>query len=134
MTPELQSAVDDLTRFKREFAQMKLSPVGYKDLREPALGRAVVAMAKELGVTLQQPIYVDSLGEMSIVALKPAPADPRYDGCAEFGEAFAKALTEHQARTGVQPTTISACNGWCRLFHMQAEKMVLAYAAAQQAA
>lgn len=127
-SPALQSAVADLARYEKQFARRELSPVGYRDMREPALARALLAMAAELGVTLQQPLHIDANGEYSIVALKPGGNDPRY-GCGAFGEAFAQALTSHRARCGVMPATMSPDSGWCRLFHLEAEKMVRSYAA-----
>lgn len=132
MTTDLQTAVAELIAFEQQFAQSRLSPVGYRDAREPALARALHAMAAELGVTLQQPLQIDANGEYSIVALKPDGTDPRY-GCGAFGAVFAEALTRHRARCGIAAGTMDAANGWCRLFHLEAEKMVRAYARACKA-
>ncbi len=130
MTTDLQTAVAELVQYEQQFANRELSSVGYRDQREPALARALRAMATELGVTLQEPLQIDANGEYSIVALKPDGCDPRY-GCGAFGAPFAEALSRHRARTGITPSTMDAANGWCRLFHLEAEKMVRAYAQTQ---
>lgn len=129
MTTALQAAVDDLVQVEQRFVQGELSYVGYSDLRKPAITRALVAMAAELGVVLQQPLHIDANGEYLIVALRHEGTDPRY-ASGQFGKAFADALSRHHARYGLAPAFIDAANGWCRLFHMEAEKMVRTYARA----
>ena len=124
---EFREAVDDLRSAAQAFATGELSPVAYRDRREPALVRAVVLMARLHDVALQTPLHVDSLGELRVIALHPeGPILTR--GCGKFGAAFAQALTRHGARTGVAPTALCADNGWCNLHHLQAEKMVMSFA------
>ena len=132
MNENLSAAVAILTQAAADFAAGKLTPIAYRDVREPALSRALVAMAADHGVDLEAPLHIDSNGEYSIIAKNPN-GPLLLHGCGKFGAAMAAALTQHMARTGVAPGTIAGDNGWCRLNHMQAEKMVLAYANAPQA-
>ncbi len=127
MTPStFRDEAHKLVLLQQQFEQGLLSSVAYRDQREPALARALTALALELGVALQQPLHIDANGEYSIVALKEDGSDPRY-GCGAFGDAFAALLTRHQARCGTLPATISASNGWCRLNHLEAETLVRQY-------
>lgn len=126
MNQSLLDAQQALEQARNDFAEGRLSPVAYRDVREPALSRALVALAEGLGVNLQQPLHVDSNGEFSIVALHPNGQSPRL-GCGSYGEELAALLTLYRARTGIASGVLCAENGWCRLNHMQAEKMVRSY-------
>lgn len=128
MTTAFKTAIATLTAVHQRFHNREISPVQHGSEREAALAQALVEMAKEQGVTLQQPLHIDSNGEFSIVALKPGTTHSLYEGCAKFGEVLAKALTENKARCGIIPATLTEDAGWCRLNHFGAERMVLAYA------
>ena len=130
MATEFLKAAQALVYANAQFAARTLSPVAHRDAREPAIAGALVAMAAEMGVTLQTPLYVDSNGEFSLNAMHPDGRQPTM-GCGEFGEAFSAALTKHQARMGVNPGLIDPVNGWCRLNHFGAERMVLEYLESQ---
>lgn len=131
MTTAFQMAAKALiSANERFFTTKELSSVGHRDAREAAMQAGLPAMAAEFGVTLQGPIYVDSRGEMSIVALKPGSTNAKVDGCAKFGD-FAEHLTRNHARTGVAPGIIDPDNGWCMMSHFGVEKMLLAYRVSQ---
>jgi hypothetical protein len=132
MNTALKEAADTLARLEQDFAAGRVSSLEHSRIRQDALGKALVAMAEDHGVTLQSPLYLDSNGEFSITALHPNGGSP-LQGCGPFGEEFAAALTRHKARTGTNPGILCADNGWCRLNHFEAEKMVRAYAAQKAA-
>jgi tape measure domain-containing protein len=123
-----QSAATALIEAKQSFESGALTPVAFRDLREPALIKALTAMAAEMGVTLRQPCQINSNGEISVVAEQAAPSGPNRDACGSYGESFAAALSKHHPRTGVVPmAVVPPDNGWCYLNHFEAEKMVLDY-------
>ena len=127
MPSSLKTHAAELIRLQQKFTAGELSPVGYRNLREPALAHALRAMAVEHGIDLDEALGIDANGEYSIIAKHPeGPLLTR--GCGQFGEAFAAALTRHHARCGILPATLCPENGWCRLHHLDAERMVLAYA------
>ena len=128
MEVDFKQAIGKLQQAAAQFASGVLSPVAYKDVREAALADALRGMAARHQVTLEEPLQVDANGEYSIIAVHP-DGPMLTHGCGKFHPEFAAALTRHRARTGMRPSVISPDNGWCRLNHMEAEKMVLAYAA-----
>lgn len=125
----LAAAISALDEAKSQLAAGTLGPVDYGFARERNIAMALRAMAAAQGITLVEPVQVDSNGEYSVIAAHPE-GHVLTHGCGKFGEAFARALTEHKARTGVVATAISPDNGWCRLNHFEAEKMVREYHAA----
>lgn len=124
---QLQGVVLLLRAAKEKFLSRELSPIGYKDERETHLASALRAMAECCGMTLEDPLHVNSNGEFSLVVANPkGPA--RWYGSPPFGESFASYLTAHHARTGFPgPNTIDPSNGWCYLNHFDAERMVNAF-------
>lgn len=121
------TAVADLALADSQFQGGKLSAVEHGDARGAALAGALQAVALEHGVELQLPLHIDSRGEVSIVAFHP-DGRPSTMGSGTFGEAFAALLNGHSARTGAQPTGhFAAEEGWCRMRHLDVERLVLAY-------
>lgn len=127
MTQSFNESVAALRSATQQLNAGILSGVAYRDAREPALAAALSALAEAHGVVLQQPLQVDANGEYSVVAVNPKGPSLLH-GAGPFGQDFAAALTRAQARTGIAPGALCASNGWCRLNHLQAEKMVLEYA------
>lgn len=114
-----------LTELHKLFRDSKLSSVEFANLRETELGKALLALAKEHGVALEQPLQCDSNGEFSIVALNPN-GTPTNMGAGPFGKEFADLLNQYSPRTGVRPgATLDERNGWCRMNHFEVEKMIL---------
>lgn len=108
----------------------ELVGIQVKDRREPAIAGALAALASEHGVHLRAPLHVDANGEFSLVALKMhadgGPLNPDFYGSAPFGETFAALLNRHGPRTGSPgPNVLDASNGWCKLNHFAAERLVL---------
>lgn len=125
MSPAFKTAAEALIAADERFAAGELSAVGHRDAREAALASGLVAMAEEFGVKLQQPLHVDSRGELRIIALHPDGRSPNM-GCGRFG-AFAEMLSQHQARTGVVAGNISPDNGWCLMNHFDVSRMLLSH-------
>tara|TARA_B100001105_G_scaffold253545_1_gene247331 strand:- start:1843 stop:2886 length:1044 start_codon:yes stop_codon:yes gene_type:complete len=125
MNPDFKTAAEALIAANEQFAAGKLSPVGHRDAREAALASGLVAMAEDFGVKLQQPLHVDSRGELRIVALHPDGRSPEM-GCGQFG-AFAEKLSQHQARTGVAAGHIAPENGWCLMNHFDVSRMLMSH-------
>lgn len=126
-------AMDALQQTQDAFARGQVSAVLHAHERQAALGRALTALASIFGVRLQQPLYIDSNGEFSVVALKPSGEDPRFYGCGAYGTELAALLTRHKGRTGAYgPATFEASSGWCRLNHFNAERLVKEYAKSQE--
>jgi hypothetical protein len=131
---EFQKAAKALVDAMHAFyVEGSLTPVAYKNLREASLTEAITALAEELGVTLEQPLQVDSRGNLGL-SVKPADlALGREQGSPSFGEAFSALLNQYMPRTGVATTAhLIPENGWCYLSHFQAEAMVLDRLAAQR--
>lgn len=116
-------ALDDTNRL---FAAGKISAWEYGNQRATALAATITAMAAETGVTLQQPMGIDGNGEFSIVALHESGRPPS-QGAGAYSEEFCAALNRHRPRTGMvgAACTLLPENGWCRMNHFDAEKMVI---------
>ena len=125
MNPAFKTAAEALIAANEQFAAGQLSPFGHRDAREAALATGLVAMAEDFGVKLQQPLHVDSRGELRIVALHPDGRLPEM-GCGQFG-AFAEKLSQHQARTGVAAGHIAPENGWCLMNHFDVSRMLTSH-------
>lgn len=123
-------AAEALAQANEDFKAGKLSPVGFKDLREHYLPEALYQMAQLFGLELREPLQVDANGEFMIVSV-----NGRVDvaQCVPFTPAYAAILNAHKPRCGVQPGAhILPENGWCRLNHFEAEKMVLNHLASMK--
>lgn len=122
---QFNDAAKELITTQKDFAEGKISSFEHSRKREAALAKGLTAIALNYGVVLQQPLQIDSNGEFSIVAVKEGQ-DPRY-GCGQFGEKFAAALGKNW-RSGINTADFNMLpeNGWCRLNHFEAEKIVLA--------
>lgn len=124
MTKEFDDAFAALQENQELFNAGQRSSVEHSRHREAALVTALRAIALELGVTLQSPLAIDSRGEFHLVAMPADGSSPQY-GTGPFGEAFAGLLNRYQPRTGINPgATLLPENGWCRLNHFAAEKLV----------
>ncbi|WP_087864725.1 hypothetical protein [Comamonas thiooxydans] len=97
-------------------------PAGVK--REAALIKALVSMASLLGTAIQDPIRIDSRGEISIVCTP---------GSKGYGEAFANWLNQGSPRTGIYPGAIMTDTAsWCRMNHFEVEKIVIKFSESEQ--
>lgn len=125
---KFEEAVNALMQARNQFAAGELLPVPYADARQDALARSLVALAEEHGVTLQQPLHIDTNGEYRIVAMPDDGSDLRL-GCGRYGAEFAAILNRHGPRCGVASgATLQPESGWCRMNHFEVEQMVRAYA------
>jgi hypothetical protein len=128
MKTSIQESLSALADSHAQFILGTLSSLEHSRQREAALARALVAVAADQGVILQEPLHIDALGEYSIVALRTTGSNPQVAGSAQFGPGFAELLSRFRARMGIAPGHISDFNGWCRLNHFEAERLVKAYA------
>ena len=82
----------------------------------------LVSIAELCEVNLEA-IGIDANGEYQLRALDAE--NPRAEYCGQFGQ-FAEILNPHKPRCGVMGTVavLDADNGWCRLNHFGAEKLV----------
>lgn len=126
-----QTAVAALDKANAEFTAGRLRPVPHSRAREAALCEALVQMAASLGCELDQPISIDSRGELRCITKGRGPWDA---GSGRYGTEFAAWLNSANPRTGVAPGAhLLPESGWCYLNHFEAEKLVQRYAAILQA-
>lgn len=124
MTSDFNCAVEELIAANADFTAQRLSPVEHRDAREAALGKALLALAREHGVQLQQPVQINANGEYSLVAMPADGRDVRL-GAGSFGT-LAAVLNRHRPRTGVSAgAVLPPENGWCWMSHFDVEEMVL---------
>ncbi len=121
----LQKAVAALMETHRQFNNGELSPVAHGNNRETHLAEALRAVAAKTGVTLREPLRIDSNGEFSIVAVPTEPTNiPGAAG--RYSDEFVALLNRHNPRCGVLPTAhLLPENGWCRMNHFDVERLVL---------
>lgn len=128
MTTAFIESTESLAQANLDFKAGKLSPVGFKDVREHYLPEAVYRMAELFGIRLKEPLQIDANGEMMIVSVDNGSEVVQR---VHFTQAYADVLNKHNPRCGVQPGAhIMEGNSWTRLNHFEAEKMVLAHLAA----
>lgn len=128
MTTPFEIAIQKLHDVNMAFARKQVSAWEHGRQRESALAEALFAAAQEHGVTLQQPLQIDSNGEFRIVAMPADGSSPDY-GCGPFGETFADLLGKFRPRTGIiHLARIEPQSGWCRMNHFDVEAMVGAHA------
>lgn len=126
----LRAETAALVAAQAKFAAGELTSVGFSDIRKQHLAAAIHALAKCFGVSLQQPLHIDSRGDFSVVVMPKDGLPAGHGPVGPFGE-FAAVLNKYHPRTGVVPgATLCAENGWCYLNHFSAEKMVLEQSAA----
>jgi hypothetical protein len=121
------TAIIAIRQTHARFFAGEIKPVEHAHLREQHLRAALKTLAFSYGVSLQEPLQIDSNGEFSLVALKEGQ-DPRYYGSAAFGD-FVTILNPHRPRTGIAPSDLSRENGWCLMNHFAVEEMVMQHAA-----
>lgn len=123
-TSQFNLACEALQTASAQFKAGEIKSYPYSRIREEHLTKALDALATELGVNLEKPLMINSLGEYSIVAMHPDGRSPQM-GCGKFTQEFVDLLNPHSPRTGTQPSFMTANNGWCKVFHFGAEAMVL---------
>jgi hypothetical protein len=124
----LAASIQSLQQAHLDFQARRITPLEHSRQREVALAMALDLIALEHGVNLQKPLQIDSNGEFSIVALLPDGQDPKIYGAALFCNGFNELLNAHNPRCGVSPgATLLPENGWCRLNHFDAERLVVGY-------
>lgn len=98
--------------------------------REAAIANSLRELANCFEIKLQEPLRIDSRGEFSIVAMPENGGDIRM-GCSKFGEGFAAILSQCETRTGIDANRSKVLpeNGWTRINHFEAEKMIRGFAA-----
>lgn len=101
-----------------------MKPVQQSRRREARIANALIRIARKHGVNLRKPLTIDANGEFSIVASNNTPNDGPNDACGQF-RTFAAVLSKYSPRTGIVPTShLSPENGWCRMNHFNAERLV----------
>lgn len=122
------TAMTDLASIHQQFADNQISSVEHGNRRDSALAAALTAMAADFGLKLEQSMRIDSRGEYALVVLHP-DGRPSNMGSGRYGEEYAEILGRHSPRTGILPArSMSPDNGWCRINHFDAERMVKEYA------
>lgn len=127
MKESIQKALEALEAVEASFVRAEVSALEHSRRREAAIAQALVAVAADQGLLLQQPLHIDANGEFSVVALKSESSNPQVEGTAAFGPVFAELLSRHGARMGMVGGYIGESNGWCRLNHFEAARLVKSY-------
>jgi hypothetical protein len=132
-SPAFLQAVQTLIAANEQFAAGEIKSIQLKDIREAQLAIALRTMAADLGVQLREPVQIDSNGEYSVVSVRTDGTSPPWgDAGGVFSAEFCAALNRHNPRCGVAPGAVLVPeNGWCRLHHLSAEKMVTEHYARQ---
>ncbi len=125
----LLATVEELKAAHVKFNAGEIKSVPFSDVRESLLAKALEETAVSLGVTLKTPLHLDSRAEFSVNAA-PGDQGAKYSGaCGHYTEEFVALLNQHNPRCGVSPgAKLLPENGWCHLFHFDAERMVVDYA------
>ncbi|MDO8416558.1 MAG: hypothetical protein Q7S87_10155 [Agitococcus sp.] len=124
MTTPFLHAIAQLTAVQ---VNQALSPVERGHQRGVAIGQALLALAAEHGVALEQPLSIDSRGEFRIFV--EAPTGPGQPVATEqrYGLKFASLLNKHNPRCGTTGGAhLLASSSWCYLNHFDAERLVVA--------
>lgn len=109
-----------------------LSPVAFANLRERALIQGLQGLAEAYGKMLA-PTRIDGNGELDFNIVGDQPGVP--GACGQYGPELAAWLSHIPRRTGIMPTTAPVLpqNGWCRIHHFNAERLLLRVAEAMPA-
>lgn len=105
-----------------------MKPLAIANLRELFLAHDLRRLARKCGVTLKEPLRIDTNGEINITVSTGDDQKDVHGGCGQYGEALAAILSRFQTRRGAQAThvTISPTDGWLRMNHFEVEKMLRA--------
>lgn len=109
-------------------AQSAGKPVQVGQAREKALIDGLMALAKACGKTIQNPLAIDSNGELNFNINNDWPRNPVVEG---YGIELAAWLGEVPTRTGEEATQSGVLpeSNWRRINHFQAEKLLRMVAA-----
>ncbi len=104
-------------------AQNAGKPVQIGQAREKALIEGLMALAKAHGKTLQNPLAIDSNGELNFNLKNDWPRNPHVQS---YGIELAAWLGEVPTRTGEQANQygVSPSSNWRRINHFDAEKLL----------
>lgn len=93
--------------------------------RETILASGLRALATRCGITLKEPLQIDSNGEFFVSVVSPHAGHP--SACGHFGVEFAAAISHVPRRYGIQSTDVPAepSNGWTRINHFDVEKLIV---------
>ncbi len=126
MTTEFLKAIAALDETTEAFKAGRVLPWPHSQARGAALCQALVAMAASLGADIEDPITIDSRGELRCVSKQGTTGKADR---ASFGAEFARWLNTASPRTGVAPGAVMLPeSSWCYLNHFSVEKLVQAYA------
>ena len=122
MNDRLGAAISHLSNLDRS-----ASPVAFAHERENALIEGLHGLAAEYGRTLA-PMNIDARGEINFHVQPLDGRTGRDAECGCYGEELAEWLTMVPRRTGTFPYAghASPDNGWCRLNHFDAERLLIA--------
>ncbi|MNF20722.1 hypothetical protein D3C87_686450 [compost metagenome] len=97
-------------------ANQEIKPVEAGNLRDAAIAKGLRAIAAHYGKTLVEPLHIDANGEYRFTITN--------DG--EYGNELVALINHIPLRTGVSPSkgTMLGCNGWCRINHFDAERLL----------
>ena len=120
---------EKITETNKLFVDRKKSSFEHGREREELIGQAIVAIGKECGIELENPLHMNSKGEYNLIVLKPGQNEMNKTGCGPFGEKFAALLNEFPFRNGILATSgyVQAESGWGWINHFDAEKLVANY-------
>lgn len=122
---QLEKASVDLKNINESFKEGSMTSVAYSLMRSRALLDALRGVVFMHGVELEEPLQIDSNGEVSLIAKNPNGPASIY-GSGHFGKDLADLITEYRPRTGqAYGANLSPENGWCKMNHFDVERMVV---------
>jgi len=84
MKTSFQESLATLASSHAQFVLGDISSLEHSRQREAALASALVAVAEDQNVLLQEPLHIDARGEYSIVALKAAGSNRSFFSCSNL--------------------------------------------------
>lgn len=125
---------DALNALHQKFERGEVSAWDHGKTRENLIGQMLIATAQACGIELRHTgtLWMTSQAEYEITVdpVTSAYRNSRGAPCGHFGQAFADLLSTVPTRTGIEAgqNKVLAENGWTRIFHFDAERMVTQFA------
>jgi hypothetical protein len=115
-----------ISRYAHGGAGSTLAPWPESQRRAAAIADGLRQLAKRCGITLREPLTIDSNGEFSLAVSNGTERDGECDPCGQWGAGFAAHLNASGgARCGIYPTTHHhERGGWRRINHFAAQVML----------
>lgn len=117
MNQNLKFIGTSLSMSTEQFAKGQISSFEYARERESAISCGLTEMAKDFGVDLKQPLFINSNGDYTLT-------------CVSGFKDMIQQLNANHPRCGVfgsGDAILSAESTWCYMNHFNAEKMVVRF-------